>query len=309
MMISSSFAFSSDFAFAISWSFSSGINGLTYKYIKNTYNTEKSLYFILALEAIFVTIGALFTSFVYVGKALPPTHFVIMDGFICSAHALLTFMFGALQTLLYFIISLIRFKRMSIIMQGPWFNDTIMIQRTTWAFFIYLSLLILMTGFNGILDLGLLSAYGHCMHLPDSPNADYLGLILVALPIMTMSIATTCMDIYCFFVAKNQPHASNNTEMPFRVSVISTSITILTMMTVAITIRIKEFQDQFTFVSCVSVCAATIRSPLISLCGFRVNEVNMQVDADEERERKRQIEVQHALQNRRQKKREEESKF
>ena len=130
------------------------------------------------------------------------------------------------------------------------------------------------------------------------------------LPQLSIQVAVIVLDISCFFIVQKQrktppdskvqrrihkKHTNILAEIPFRATLISTFTFLLQVVGhIVIASRLQPL-EKYAFVTLLVKVTSIWKNPLIATLTFRVNEENRRRNADEERERKRDLEIQDAL--------------
>lgn len=152
--------------------------------------------------------------------------------------------------------------------------------------------------FNAVFELNMSNIFNFCMQSSQPVNLTLLG-IFIMIPILVTITTTSIMDIKCLLFIKNHGANRDRFELSLRASIISTLITIpyfilasiLSNLMGQLSIESKTFLSLFT-----QYLVIIIRNPLISTCAFRVNaSIQRQLDAQQDREHRRNVEMEHAL--------------
>lgn len=258
-----------------------------------------SPYFILALDSAFASAASLLgmVNFSYLAFGFEPG---ILS---CSCIVLTSAIVAFIQPVLSFLLSLIRFKRMTLNNPHGWAPEPILITASQLILFLSLCYNILILLFNAIFDLKISIAYNFCMKTTE-PNHANLGLltVFIFLPMLAITIATALMDIKCYLFI--QQHRQNNTntihdEISFRASIISSLFVVPYFVFPGIINNIpaiiSEIQTQVFWLIFLQHLLILTRNPLISTLAFRINELNSRVDADQDRQQRQEFERQEAL--------------
>ena len=170
---------------------------------------------------------------------------------------------------------------------------------------------LLITFINSVFELTSFNTYNVCLcrEKAESPKLLFT-FITTTLPQLTIQLTIIILDISCFYLVKKQKnnrqkskvqkliyekHSNILTEIPFRASLISTSIFLLQVLGhIVIASRLQPL-EKYAFVIILVKVTSIWKNPLIATFTFRVNEENRKRNADEERERKRQWEIQDAV--------------
>ncbi len=274
-------------------------NLLSLTYIKKTYDTGKSLYFILALDSCSVATTSLAGSIFGVCKDIigletgPVT---------CTLNMMTTSLQIHVSPVLAFVISLIRFKRISLSHSRFWNNDQDLIKWTIMIFICVILYWISWVGANSLTSQDLFMLYDRCLGL-QKKNVWILGqwlkYIFLLMPVLACLLLSALLDLNCLKLIQRQA----NDQMSLRATIVSFAMTLHYFILGFIYVdpfHILGLDEKQTQVLLMLIYFAFLvfRNPLTTTCSFRVNEVNQQVDAKTERERKRQIEIQDALQAR-----------
>ena len=168
---------------------------------------------------------------------------------------------------------------------------------------------------NSYFELNSFNIFSVCLYKEETESPKLLfNFISTTLPIFTLLTVTIALDISCFFFVLNrrntvqdiqtqfqinQNHSNILDDIPFRASLISTFVYLI-LITGYFIISIENIHPLEKYVSVIIICRVNdiCKSPLIATCAFKVNDENRQRNSAEERERKRQLEIQDALRRR-----------
>ena len=208
-----------------------------------------------------------------------------------------------------------RFKKVSCA-PNEWKPDKVIIKHTNLAITAAIIYALLILFIDSFFDLQSYNAHNVCVHREnvEKPPSMLVVQLTTALPRLTFQLATIVLDVLCFYDVQKQKstgqkskirkqiqekHTSILAEIPFRASLISSFILFLQII-VQILIGMEWIQPMEKY-ALVFICvrATSIwRNPLIATCAFRVNEENRKRNAEEERIKRRNSEIQDALKRR-----------
>ena len=156
---------------------------------------------------------------------------------------------------------------------------------------------------NAVFKLNIFNQYNICMQNQDPANSTIMFLIYF-LPLLMTSATSAVMDFTSFMFVKD--HSSQNNlidSVPLRASITSFYIFVPYLAATIIVLEIIDFDatTRYLVAVFVGVCLMIFRNPIIVTCAFRVNETIQRVNAEEDRERRREIEINHAKSARSQK--------
>ena len=141
----------------------------------------------------------------------------------------------------------------------------------------------------------MLPIFNFCIGKSYEAKNEMIAWAVVIIPMVILSVATAIMDLSCWlFVTKNS-NTNLDRDMPLRVSMISFVLMVIIMIFPSIILGLvadTSSETKFFFVHIFSCLMTLVRDPLIAFVGFRVNEVNRQVDQEADREMRRQKEIQ-----------------
>lgn len=277
-------------------------NLASFRYIYFTFDLKMSLFYILALDSAFASLMSLLGTITFSYLALNDQP----DPWSCSIALMTSTGIALIQPSLSFIISLIRFKRMTLNCPNGWKPESLLIRMTQISLICAFTYFTTMTIFNSILGLNVSYSYIFCMHLKAEPVNLLLLFILVILPVLLVITATSLMDIKCLLFIKNHQTNQERFQISLRASIISTLITVPYFILASaqgnlmgqLSIEANTFLSLFT-----NYLVVIIRNPLISTCAFRVNSsIQKQLDAQTDREKRRKVEMEHAIKAREERK-------
>ena len=172
-----------------------------------------------------------------------------------------------------------------------------------------------MTSINAYFNLQSFNVYSVCLlrEKADFPQVAF-NFITVLMPVISVMVLTNAMDLSSYFWLQNRVlvtrqlnkeghhhllvHEEHN-NIPLNASVICSLLFIphLVGFCVVGSESIQPLEKYFLAIMVIRL-NDVIRNPLIAKCAFRINDSN----AAENRERKRQVEIQDALQRRQERK-------
>ena len=275
-------------------------NFLAFRFIKKTFDCKKSLYAILALDAFLMAIINGFS-----GLCLGARGLFLETKTTCVLRAFfgnnLQFM---LHTQFTFLISFIRFRytKLDVSINEEMERKTICYSKIFigysifhWFFYILINL---------ILDLRTSKILNMC--LGNEATDLKITFIFLMVPLMCEYFSIFYMDwkSWMKFLEWNknrQPTPINPIdEIPLRASLINGTILLIHIFMMIIFTAISPTLIMINGLELLVSIETIFRTPFIALFAFRVNEQNVHHDAIEERERKRQLEIQEALQKKEQ---------
>ena len=194
----------------------------------------------------------------------------------------------------------------------PWFSNEELCKYSI----IILSLLILygiiITFINAYFNLWSFNIYTVCYIGPEGTDQKVaFNVITVLLPVIVLVISSCSLDLSCFVFLQQrrssvhpttQPNSipqGNSLEIPLRATIISTLLFIpYILIYIILGTRKLDPLEKYFFVIILTRIQDTLRNPLIAKFLFNINDQNRQRNALEERERKRQKEIQDAMKRR-----------
>ena len=194
----------------------------------------------------------------------------------------------------------------------PWFSNEKLCKYSI----IILSLLILygiiITFINAYFNLWSFNIYTVCYIGPEGTDQKVaFNVITVLLPVIVLVISSCSLDLSCFVFLQQrrssvhpttQPNSipqGNSLEIPLRATIISTLLFIpYILIYIILGTRKLDPLEKYFFVIILTRIQDTLRNPLIAKFLFNINDQNRQRNALEERERKRQEEIQDAMKRR-----------
>ena len=272
------------------------VNSYCIYYVKRTFNDKQVLNHILCIDAILTVLSCLVIFF---------TYFMETNDFKCYLLSSIYFIVPTLFLTYNFITAFIRYKRVSMAMNNKnWKTEAELIKSTNMILLTTFLVLFLTYLIDTRMDFGMIVYFDQCIgNTPDTSD----GSILILIVRHSIVLCTICFDLKCLQLVRsfrNQANESNFQfpkrehrhilyEIPLRATIINGCfiITAVIMAPFVITSG-KESKILGAFILTFSL----IKTPIMILLTFRVNAATARVDLDEERERKRQVEIDEARQ-------------
>ena len=284
-------------AASVSW-VAFGSNLGSQLYIQRTFDTNLSLYHILSLDSKVVMVSTIiFQSWFLI-------NFIDYE---CEKISCAFLFLGSTITVLTsplcnFMVSYIRYKRVSYSKVGLlfWKSEKELVRKSTWIIGLVLLYGLILTFINAYFNLRAFNIYSVCLEKQHTTNNQVsFCLITVLIPMMILFLTTCIMDFLCYIWINDIPNKRYTNDIPLRATLISTALLFPYLIsTVVLAMNDINALDKYLIAIISYRFNDIIRSPLTATCTFRINNENMQRNADLERERKRQIEIQDALQRR-----------
>ena len=160
------------------------------------------------------------------------------------------------------------------------------------------------------------NVYNVCLYRDEAKQPNVIFITLTTLiPVIVLLISSIYMDTSCYMnvitlktstyqdVQENMHRRNILNAIPFRASMISSVLFVMLLLGYSI-IGIEEVEPLEKYLCVIIICRLNdiFRNPLLATCAFRVNNENRQKNADEERERKRKLEIDDALKRRHERK-------
>ena len=195
----------------------------------------------------------------------------------------------------------------------PWFSNEKLCKYSiiTLSFLILYGIII--TFINAYFNLWSFNIYTVCYIGPEGTDQKVaFNVITVLLPVIVLVLASCFLDSSCFVFLQQRRSSSvhpttqpnsipqgNSLEIPLRATIISTLLFIpYILIYIILGTRKLDPLEKYFFVIILTRIQDTLRNPLIAKFLFNINDQNRQRNALEERERKRQKEIQDAMERR-----------
>lgn len=279
----------------------SGANFATFLYITSIYDTDKCLYFILALDAALTSIASFLGFVIFLTLKIAPI--INQTIGICILVQLFDLTTFVLCPLFSFMIAFIRRQNLNSSNPNGWKPDHNLIKSVkviTLTVFVFITAWVV---FNAGLDLNLLAVYNFC-HYADKAQDDHYIItnFCIGLPVTGLTICTAFCDIKTLQFIRTR-HEKHVDKVPLNASIISTilSIPYLLYPLVMSNILTPKFspEDKFFMILIPSTLINIFRNPIIATCAFRLNAANVAKESKaKERERKRQAAIKRSVEDR-----------
>ena len=199
-----------------------------------------------------------------------------------------------------------RYKRVQSSMRGKtWKTEAELIKITIFLIGIVTFLRLSLTIANTVFDLELLTFYAYCM---SQKYISYFHIYMQCYHAI-MVVLTALVDIKTLILIRRYRNGTNQIEQEHRHIMneipMRSSLFNLSFLPLIIGYSLRNYwltlpqpEDQMRLAMTLLLTVFLIKSPFITFLTFRVNETNGRIDQDEERERKRQLEIQDAKQRR-----------
>ena len=283
-------------------------NLATYIYTKNTFDTNQSIYYILALDSGMTSISSLVYLLIYVYQ-----EFLSSNGFICSI-----FMFSMLVPfttfpVLNFLTSYIKYKKIEASMLiKTWISEKTIIKKTKVTMCACLIFALAEVTGNAVMNLQMSPMYSDCMNQMNQSTNSFVFVILNVVPANIVILITAAYDIKSLLhvrkFRRTSPSTSNEQrtlmqETPFRSSIINLVCVIAGFVLSSVFLDNDDndtnLEAKWSKVASMVFLHLMLKNPLIVLWTVRVYQANMHINQSEEKERKRQIEIKEAQKRRR----------
>ena len=198
-----------------------------------------------------------------------------------------------------------RYKKISRI-ENNWLSNKQLVKASSIILTLFLFYGLVMTFINAYLKLRSYNIYSVCLEGHKAQmNTLVFNIFSVMLPIATLTLATTFMDFSCYFwLQKTDNHHHEKchgcviTDIPIRATVISTYLLLPYLLVYLVLSSQLQPVDKYLVAIVGTRINDTLRNPLVATCTFKINDETRQKNAETERERKRQKEIQDALDRR-----------
>ena len=277
------------------------------RYILKTFDVNLCLYRILCLDSIITMVSSFLSAILFSVATFQEEN--LNDKYFCSMLFYTSQISTLTSPLCYFMISYIKFSKLFLCPIKSF--KTIMKQA-----YIALTLVIIygliLTSLNTHFGLNIFNIYSVCLSAKEASESNVtLNLITVLVPIALLVIGTISLDFFIFVwlhhrktrvQQENQSNLQNVSfihDIPLRASLIST-IPFIPILIIYASLGLKNVPplEKYLIAIIMTKVYDTLQNPLIATCSFKINDENRQRNVDEERERKRQKEVQDALKRR-----------
>ena len=191
-----------------------------------------------------------------------------------------------------------RYKTILINSPSGWKPNEVIIR---WTFFVILynylySFLVLVI--NYYFDLKLSNIINVCLGQENtSSSIIWLNFTLTLLPVVTASISSCIIDIRSYLLIRKGGN-KNYSGLPLRASLLSSFLILPYLFAAVILLRIKSIEIKYMAMIYNCLFFTTIRIPLVLRFGLKRNEINQQINQNEDREQRRQLEIEEALKRR-----------
>ena len=279
------------------------VNLYSARFIKTTFDIKLSIFYSLWVDA-----G--FTIFTYAALIIVSSllYFDVHPGkFGCSVIMFATGLNLFMNPVCTFLISFIRFQ-MNRHSPGVWKHETAIVKQIRLAYITSIVYCVIAVTLNATLDLGLSSIYVVCTNNSDIKLTNLT--LIVFLPFIVMLISSVVLDLLVYFKYRGLKYESiescfpqNHQEkiherllrdLPLKSSLLNSFFVIPFIVITAVASENKDFAPKDRLISAtipvLALAVKLFRLWLIAACTFKQNEL----DQIEERERKRQMEIEAA---------------
>ena len=135
-------------------------------------------------------------------------------------------------------------------------------------------------------------------------NRVIFNVLTVLVPIIIVVIVTCIMDYSCYrWLHRIHPNGEIQgcvlSDIPLRATLISTHLFLVGIVVYAVlSSQNIQPQEKYLVATIGAQLYKILRNPLVAIFTFKINDATRQKDADEERKRKQEIEIQDALKRR-----------
>lgn len=173
-------------------------------------------------------------------------------------------------------------------------------------FLMYFSYYLVIVIANAVLELRIINSYNVCLYRQATPSVDRLSVsILLLIPNLILAITTNFFDFQCWRLIQELKNNGNSysDQIPFRVTLINTvfTLTLWCICMILVDDLVYELSPiaKYLLTTIPIGLANIVRMPFIVKFAFRVNEINQhQLDANQQREQNRQLEIEEAIKRR-----------
>ena len=283
-------------------------NLATFIYTRKTFDTTQSIYYVLTLDSGITWICNLLFLLIYTFEEFLPNTSVI-----CAMVWYTMKVPPTIFPVLNFLTSFIKHKKIEASMKlKTWMTDKKIIQKANVTTLAGLIFIFFEVSANAILDLRMSPLYSNCINETNQSINGFIQLILNIIPIVILILITAVYDMkslrYIREFRRTRPNsnASSNEERtllqetPFRSTILNFIGVLLPMVYSAVMLESSENDTVASWSKLTSiVCLALMCKNLIVFWTFRVYQGNMHTNQAEDRERKRQIEINEAQKRKR----------
>ena len=268
------------------------VNSYCLYYVKRTFNTQQVLNHILCIDAILTVLSCLVIFFAYFVKTK------------CYLLSSIYFIFPTLILLYTFITAFIRYKRVLTAMNNEnWKTEAELIRSTNRillaTFFVLFLTFLIGTQF----DFGMIGYLDQCLANATGNVSNGSFLIFTVRHIIVS--CTVYFDLKCLLLVRSYRNQISESifqfsqhehrhilyEIPMRATIINSSYLLMTVIMAPI---IVTYGEEFKIASILILIL--IKTPIMIMLTFRVNAKTARVNKEEEREWKRQVEIETAKQ-------------
>lgn len=268
---------------------SSFVNFMSYRYIKRTFDLKNNLYYLLAFDAVLVSvtsagIAVLYTVIAILQETNRPTCTLVLFGYPMLVDCLVV---------CGFCLSLIRYKKMKRLKPPCIFRDARELKLALKLIVGYLIWYSFWVVLNTLLDLNIFHIYTICVHNHQLPQTILQASLacLFCMPMVLCTSVTIFMDYKCYLFLDGNSTDRRRIKRVDNVALRATLVGFCMLGPGIIACPILGYFIPFPteFVKyCVTICiglgVAILRNPVVALFTFRVNTQNMQSKAKETRE-------------------------
>ena len=273
------------------------VNSYCLYYVKRTFNTQQVLNHILCIDAILTVLSCLDIFFAY---------FVETKCYLLSS---IYFILPTLILLYIFITAFIRYKRVSTAMTNKnWKTEAELIRSTNTILLATFLVLFLTFLIDTQFDFFIIGDFHQCLANTTGNVSNGSFLILISSDNIII-LCTVYFDLKCLRLVRScrnqlsesnfqfpQQHAAHRHilyEIPMRATIINSSYLLMTVIMAPI---IVTYGEEFKIASILILISLLIKTPIMIMLTFRVNAKTARVNKEEEREWKRQVEIEEAKQ-------------
>ena len=270
------------------------VNSYCLYYVKRTFNTQQVLNHILCIDAILTVLSCLDIFFAY---------FVETKCYLLSS---IYFILPTLILLYIFITAFIRYKRVSTAMNNKnWKTEAELIRSTNTILLATFLVLFLTFLIDTQFDFFIIGYFHQCLANTTGNVSNGSFLIFTVRHIIVS--CTVYFDLKCLLLVRSYRNQISESifqfsqhehrhilyEIPMRATIINSSYLLMTVIMAPI---IVTYGEEFKIASVLILISLLIKTPIMIMLTFRVNAKTARVNKEEEREWKRQVEIEEAKQ-------------
>ena len=197
-----------------------------------------------------------------------------------------------------------RYKKTNDI-ENRWYSNEQLIKASSVFLLLVLIYVFIITFVNSHFELRSFNIYSVCLNGQNAQmNHVIFNILTVLVPIITVVVITCIMDYSCYLwlhrIHSNEEiHGCVLSDIPLRATLISTHLFLVGIVVYAVlSSQNIQPQEKYLVATIGAQLYKILRNPLVAIFTFKINDATRQKDADEERKRKQEIEIQDALKRR-----------